>query len=153
MAKKALTVSPIPKSARSSFRRPDPTRRGYKGPWRRYSEGYRKLHPVCLACVEVHTPVYCVDHIIPMNGPDDEFVMAHWNHEPLCRACHFQKTHGGADDRLAPIRTTLCLGLRELELEHGTTAARNELLQRAGIWPQWFDLETYEVVRLAVTPH
>jgi 5-methylcytosine-specific restriction endonuclease McrA len=145
MAKRALSVSPV----RPRATRPDPVKRGYSGPWRRYSEKFRKQYPLCIACTQHHTPVYCVDHIIPVSGPDDDLFMEHWNHEPLCRACHGIKTNEH-DQRITPMRSTLVLELHEIEQKVDTNAARNRLLRRADIWSQWFDLSDYSIISLSL---
>ena len=143
MAKRAMVLSPV----KRKIVRADPVKRGYSGPWRRYSEKFRRRFPVCVSCVDYQVKVYCVDHIIPVNGPGDPNFMSHWNHQPLCRRCHGMKTERH-DERLSAQRSTLTMGLDALELERSTEEARNELLRRAEIWTRWFDLADYSILEI-----
>jgi 5-methylcytosine-specific restriction enzyme A len=75
-------------------RRGTPTERGYSYRWRKYTEHYKKNNPLCVECKKQGkiTPVYCVDHIIPISGPDDPLFWDANNHQSLCESCHNKKT-------------------------------------------------------------
>jgi len=74
--------------------RPNAARRGYGRRWREYVSRYRRDHPLCVLCLaEEHLePTACVDHIVPVSGPDDPLFWDEANHEALCRTCHARKT-------------------------------------------------------------
>ena len=61
--------------------------------WRRLSRLIRSREPLCRACRKrgLTVAAECVDHIEPVHlRPDLAF--ATWNLQPLCRACHEEKT-------------------------------------------------------------
>lgn len=64
--------------------------RGYNYRWSKYSEQYRKDHPLCVMCEAKGKVVLteCVDHIIAVNGPDDPLFWEPTNHQGLCNTCH-----------------------------------------------------------------
>jgi len=64
--------------------------RGYGSRWRRYTLLFKKQHPLCAECERQGrvTPVYLVDHIIPVTGPDDPLFWDPENHQGLCEQCH-----------------------------------------------------------------
>ncbi|EEQ3439631.1 HNH endonuclease, partial [Escherichia coli] len=68
--------------------------RGYSRQWEKYRAMYLSKNPLCVRCLEkgIYTPAVVVDHIIPINGGDDVLFWPEWNHQPLCQACHNQKT-------------------------------------------------------------
>lgn len=55
---------------------------------------YLSKKPLCAHCLEkgIYTPAVVVDHIIPIDGGNDVLFWPEWNHQPLCQACHNQKT-------------------------------------------------------------
>lgn len=71
-------------------RRGSPAARGYDSRWRRYAKRYLRKHPVC-AC-GCRQPSEEVDHITPVNGPDDPHFWDPANHQALSKACHSRKT-------------------------------------------------------------
>ena len=146
MPNRSLRVSPH--VAKQKDRRPNAMRRGYSHRWNKHSREFRRRHPICLACVDHHVRVACVDHIIPIDSPQDDLLMADWNHEPLCQRCHRNKTELH-DERMRSIRHQVVAGLAEMALEQGSDAARNELLQRVDIWDRWLDLDQYEMIELS----
>ena len=61
----------------------------YNAKWARMSKAYRRLHPLCVYCLQFGktTAAEVVDHIEPHNGTVGLF----WdqsNWQPLCKACH-----------------------------------------------------------------
>lgn len=70
-------------------RRKSSTHRGYGYRWEKYSRQYRRENPQCAKC-EKETE--CVDHIIPVTGPNDPLFWDESNHQPLCNYHHGQKT-------------------------------------------------------------
>ena len=68
--------------------------RGYDSRWGRYSVAYRKANPLCVECKKkgIITLAQCVDHIVPVNGPDDPLFWEPSNHQGLCNDCHSIKT-------------------------------------------------------------
>lgn len=68
--------------------------RGYDSKWSAYSKRYRIKHPLCLHCekVGIVKQSECVDHIIPVDGPDDPLFWDEKNHQALCHTCHSIKT-------------------------------------------------------------
>jgi 5-methylcytosine-specific restriction protein A len=79
-------------------KRSTPADRGYNARWRRYSTEYRNRNPLCVECMKRGklTPVIggmgCVDHIVPVTGPDDPLFWDESNHQSLCHTCHSRKT-------------------------------------------------------------
>ena len=68
--------------------------RGYDYRWRKYSKQYRLDNPLCVMCEKDGklTLTQCVDHIIPVSGPDDPLFWDENNHQSLCHAHHSEKT-------------------------------------------------------------
>ncbi len=79
-------------------RRGGTTARGYGYRWKKYSERFRRRHPVCCDPFEFHAatgtvaPTEEVDHIVPVDGPKDPRFWDPDNHQPLCKSCHSYKT-------------------------------------------------------------
>lgn len=74
-------------------RRGTRTARGYSNRWLRASALYRKLNPLCVACLArgIPTPATCVDHLVPHRGNSQLFWdEANW--QSLCDRCHSAKT-------------------------------------------------------------
>lgn len=67
--------------------------RGYGRRWQKYARSFLAEHPFCECgdCPE-HTVAECVDHIIPVTGPDDPLFWQRTNHQALSFACHRLKT-------------------------------------------------------------
>lgn len=70
--------------------RPSPSKRGYGDRWRKYRVWFLKQHPLC-AC-GCGRPATDVDHIQPVDGPDDPLFWDESNHQGLTHACHSSKT-------------------------------------------------------------
>ena len=70
------------------------TKRGYGYRWQRYTQQFKRDNPLCLHCRRQGkvTPTQCVDHVQPVDGPDDPLFWDASNHQPLCLACHSVKT-------------------------------------------------------------
>ena len=68
--------------------------RGYGSRWARYSRSFRDEHPLCAECQRNGRlkKCDCVDHIIPVSGPDDPLFWEPSNHQSLCYNCHSIKT-------------------------------------------------------------
>lgn len=64
--------------------------RGYGSRWTKYSLQYRINFPLCVMCEAKGklTKADCVDHIIPVTGPDDPEFYNPKNHQGLCNTCH-----------------------------------------------------------------
>lgn len=69
--------------------RPSAHRRGYTMTWRRYRLAYLREHPLCVRCGQ---PASDVDHVVPVEGPDDDGFWVESNHQALCESCHSRKT-------------------------------------------------------------
>lgn len=98
---------------------------------------------MCIACVEHWSVAVLVDHIVPVNGPNDPLFFLRWNWEPLCREHH--DTKAGHDDRIRAMRTQL----RTRMPEQGTqteSQTRNWLLAEIDLWKQWLDLDSMETI-------
>ena len=69
-------------------------KRGYDRRWSRYASGYLQRSPLCVQCAEedVDRLAECVDHIRPVEWPDDPGFWDAANHQPLCWSCHSRKT-------------------------------------------------------------
>ena len=88
--------------------------RGYKYDWLIYSRRFRKRYPLCGMGPRWPTPIrdgapagclakgkltaaakgkpHHVDHIVPVKRDDNPTLFwSPWNHQTLCRACHFVK--------------------------------------------------------------
>lgn len=70
--------------------RPNSAARGYGSRWRKYRLAFLSRHPVC-ACGCGHGATD-VDHIKPVDGPDDPLFWDPKNHQPLTHECHSRKT-------------------------------------------------------------
>lgn len=68
--------------------------RGYNYRWSKVSKQYRVNHPLCVKCEENGklTPVFCVDHIIPVVDKDDPLFWDESNWQSLCLSHHSEKT-------------------------------------------------------------
>lgn len=68
--------------------------RGYDSRWQRYSKQYRLNNPLCVMCEKEGrlTLADCVDHITPVNGPNDPLFYEVSNHQSLCNKCHNVKS-------------------------------------------------------------
>ena len=70
--------------------RPTSRERGYGHAWRRYTEGFKRSHPVCCDPFRRHPgqtrATYQVDHITPHKG-DQTLFWDKINHQPLCASC------------------------------------------------------------------
>ena len=68
--------------------------RGYDSRWSRYSKQYRINRPLCVMCEKQGklTLAECVDHIEPVDGPDDPMFWVESNHQGLCNTCHNLKS-------------------------------------------------------------
>jgi len=68
--------------------------RGYGSRWSTYSKQFRVNNPLCCMCLERGklTKAECVDHIIPVSGPDDPLFWEPSNHQSLCHSDHSLKT-------------------------------------------------------------
>lgn len=80
---------------RSAERRPTSSQRGYGYRWQQYVVSYIRQNPLCrLHEARCETaPTECVDHIVPVSGPDDPLFWEPSNHQPLCIPCHSVKTN------------------------------------------------------------
>ena len=65
--------------------------RGYTRSWAKASRSFLAEHPWCVACGR---PAAVTDHITPHRQDADLFWDAE-NWQPLCKACHAQKTARG----------------------------------------------------------
>ena len=68
--------------------------RGYGYRWQKYSEQYRREHPLCVICQTFNrvTPAACVDHVRAVLNDDDPLFWVASNHQSLCWQCHSIKT-------------------------------------------------------------
>lgn len=68
--------------------------RGYTYRWNKYSRWFRRQNPLCAICEREGrvAPSEHVDHIKPVNGPDDPNFWEPGNHWALCHSCHSRKT-------------------------------------------------------------
>ncbi len=69
------------------------SQRGYGGRWQKARATFLTSHPLCQVCEEkgLVVPALVVDHIIPHKG-DQTLFWDSSNWQPLCKACHDQKT-------------------------------------------------------------
>lgn len=69
-------------------------RRGYGYRWRKYTQAYKRKHPLCRECLAegLLTPAVHVDHIQAVSGPEDRLFWLSSNHQPLCHSHHSRKT-------------------------------------------------------------
>lgn len=76
--------------------RPNAYRRGYNRQWAKSRKAFLSRHPFCRRCEAMGTlrPATVVDHIVPHKADQTLFWdMTNW--QPLCKACHDQKTGAG----------------------------------------------------------
>lgn len=68
------------------------SRRGYGRRWERYTRWFKRQpgNVICRDCRRA--PTQCVDHIVPVSGPDDPRFWEPGNHQGLCHSCHNRKT-------------------------------------------------------------
>jgi len=64
--------------------------RGYSYRWQKYSKQYRIDHPLCEICLknDILELSECVDHIIPVFGPEDPLFWEPTNHQAISNKCH-----------------------------------------------------------------
>jgi 5-methylcytosine-specific restriction protein A len=79
--------------------------RGYGRRWERYVARFKALYPLCgdrppgarqtsdsvCQAQGLEMPMYVVDHITPVKGPDDPLFYRRENHQALCERCHNMK--------------------------------------------------------------
>jgi 5-methylcytosine-specific restriction protein A len=77
------------RTRRGRERRPDATRRGYDGRWRKSRAAFLADHPWCHRCGARATDVHHLDGLGPL-GP-----LGHdpTNFEALCHSCHSRETY------------------------------------------------------------
>lgn len=99
-----------PTHARATTQRYDRQRgtaaaRGYDRRWQRYVARFRARYPLCgdrpaeapattdsvCQAARIIRPMYVVDHIVPVTGPDDPTFYRPANHQALCESCHNAK--------------------------------------------------------------
>lgn len=75
--------------------RPSSSARGYDSRWQAYVRVALAREPLCRRCnsAGVASLASLIDHIQPVDGPDDPLFWCESNHQPLCRRCHAIKTH------------------------------------------------------------
>jgi len=88
---------PRPRERRSA------AQRGYGAAWQRYRLTFLAAHPWCVECERQGrmVPATDVDHIVPIDGPNDPRFWDATNHEGKCHSHHSQKTatHDGGFGR------------------------------------------------------
>jgi 5-methylcytosine-specific restriction protein A len=86
-------------------RRGTSTERGYGAKWRAYRDQFRARYPLCgmappgaprttdsrCAAEGRLSPMYVVDHIVPVTGAQDVRFYDETNHQSLCERCHNAK--------------------------------------------------------------
>lgn len=141
---------PARKPRRQNKDRKTSAQRGYGYRWDNYAKVFRHRFATCIACIDTMSDTEFVDHIIPVRQDDakpeqsgfrDDLFWMPWNHQPLCRHHHVQKTHCH-DDWYRDNRGQLCHELIQKvarnEPEH---EIRNWLIEQNRMWPDgWFDL-------------
>ena len=70
--------------------RPGASARGYGRRWEKYRRGFLARNPICVGCRR--EPAIAVDHIQPIQGPQDPIFWTVSNHQALCISCHSRKT-------------------------------------------------------------
>ena len=75
--------------------------RGYGWRWQQYTRGFLADNYACACGCQM--PATLVDHIVPINGPEDDLFWDERNHQALTRDCHNRKTKR-ADDLLRALR-------------------------------------------------
>ena len=78
-----------PKKQKRVDRRISVRKMGYTYKWSKYSSQYRRENPECVLCGH---EADCVDHIVPVTGPEDTLFWVEDNHQSLCTSCHSKKT-------------------------------------------------------------
>lgn len=155
---------------RRPAKRESAAKRGYGHRWREYTIRFLQKssggNRPCIACVDELTEATIVDHIIPVNqdresgsghGSSDPVFWVPWNHQPVCRDHHMQKTQVW-DSVYRDARGVL---LREVELLQSQGVSddfiRNRLIVFADIWSGgWLNLDAdspdlYEVLHAETT--
>lgn len=68
--------------------------RGYDGKWSKAAKQFRVNNPLCKMCEQkgILKVNFCVDHIVPVTGPDDPLFWDQSNWQGLCLTCHSEKT-------------------------------------------------------------
>ncbi len=75
-------------------RRGSAQERGYDARWHKLRAWYVRQHPLCQDCEARGLTVVVdeVDHVIPINGPNDQLRLDVMNLRSRCKACHAKKT-------------------------------------------------------------
>ena len=91
MATAPLRHNPYTAKPRERRKR-DP--RMYDRKWREYRLRFLAENPLCVACMKAQKleAATDVDHIRPIDGPDDPGYWDTKNHQGLCHSCHSEKT-------------------------------------------------------------
>lgn len=60
--------------------------------WVNLATAHKRANPLCVQCLEkgISTPVWCTDHIVPINAGGDP--LAWDNLQSLCYPCHCRKS-------------------------------------------------------------
>ncbi|MEI8017776.1 MAG: HNH endonuclease signature motif containing protein [Schlesneria sp.] len=74
--------------------RPSSSKRGYDSRWRRARKRKLADDPLCQRCLANERSVIAaeVDHIDPVDGPNDPKFWDSTNWQSLCKTCHSKKT-------------------------------------------------------------
>ena len=137
--------------SRAPDRRKSACRRGYGRHWENYTA--RRLQKsddgsrvFCIACIHTLEFAVLVDHIIPVNqlannqptGSADPVFWPAWNHQPLCRRHHQQKSMMH-DDWYRANRPALLRKVEDMLVTgESEIAIRNMLILSNNIWPDGF---------------
>lgn len=65
--------------------------------WTKYSQAYRRAHPLCVNNLDCRGLAEVVDHIEPVSAGGDFWDSA--NHQPMCSRCHNRKRQSERRDR------------------------------------------------------
>ena len=109
-------------------RRGSAVERGYDSRWHKLRAWYVAGNPLCEDCSDKGLTVEVdeVDHVIPINGPNDPLRLDAENLRSRCKTCHTTKTYN-LDRRLRGMYDGL------LNSGIGYVAARDAVLNKAGV--------------------
>ena len=134
---------------RQDARRGTSNSRGYGSRWQSHRKIFLAKYPFCIACTKKPERAKLIDHIIPVRqgdvpqaGESDPVFWTVWNHQPLCQMHHLMKTNM-KDPEIIASRHWLLNQMAEVD----ESDRRNRLIELSGVWDEWLDLQTGEVIR------
>lgn len=108
------------------------SQRGYDSRWAKLRAYHVSANPLCEDCLPILAPVHEVDHVVPINGPNDPLMLDAGNLRSLCRRHHAIKTQRDAAIRSAYDRRMSATGDQETAMRETVAEARRMACREPG---------------------